>query len=316
METKILLKELKEIEILVSQWKDEAVVPDIEKDIVLGKISKIYSLMKFPAESEARPAVMDFSPAADREEKQEVQAVPEYTATQEIIPEPEVRPGQVTEFSEENFPEAQKNTRPDAEPTFDNEAKEAIEDTDIPSDTVAAERPRTDKAKLRSLYDDDSVCRPLSSVNKPAISQASAVSEPGTESEISDNDLFAAKPVAIIETTVEKRVLGEVISGNGGTPINELLGSQRQQQMDVASKIYSKKVVTSIRQSLGVNDRFQLIRDLFGGDADMYSETIVTLDGFDDLDDALLYINDNFDWDPESQSVAILVDLLEHKLGL
>ena len=56
-----------------------------------------------------------------------------------------------------------------------------------------------------------------------------------------------------------------------------------------------------------------LIRNLFGGDVAAYSATIERLDSFTDLDDALLYMQENFEWDPDSEGVQLLVDLLERK---
>ncbi|MFQ8826456.1 MAG: hypothetical protein ACLR76_02200 [Alistipes sp.] len=58
-----------------------------------------------------------------------------------------------------------------------------------------------------------------------------------------------------------------------------------------------------------------LIRNLFGGDAAAYSAAIERLDGFTDLDDALLYMQENFEWDPDCEGVQLLVDLLERKLS-
>ena len=46
-----------------------------------------------------------------------------------------------------------------------------------------------------------------------------------------------------------------------------------------------------------------------------YSATIERLDSFTDLDDALLYMQENFEWDPDSEGVQLLVDLLERKLS-
>ena len=54
---------------------------------------------------------------------------------------------------------------------------------------------------------------------------------------------------------------------------------------------------------------------LFGGDVAAYSATIERLDSFTDLDDALLYMQENFEWDPDSEGVQLLVDLLERKLS-
>ena len=57
------------------------------------------------------------------------------------------------------------------------------------------------------------------------------------------------------------------------------------------------------------------IRDRFNGNADQYAAAIAQLNAFTDLNDALLYIQENYQWDPDSEGVRLLVDLLERKLG-
>ena len=104
-----------------------------------------------------------------------------------------------------------------------------------------------------------------------------------------------------------------LLAGSGATAMNEVLGKQTL-HADVASKI-QQGIRGELRQHIGVNDRFMLIRNLFGGDAAAYSATIERLDSFTDLDDALLYMQENFEWDPDSEGVQLLVDLLERKLS-
>ena len=58
-----------------------------------------------------------------------------------------------------------------------------------------------------------------------------------------------------------------------------------------------------------------MIRDLFGGDADRYEATIDTLDEFEDLDECMIYIVENFRWNPDSEAAKLIVSLLERKLS-
>ena len=48
--------------------------------------------------------------------------------------------------------------------------------------------------------------------------------------------------------------------------------------------------VTDLRRAIGINDRFPLIRDLFGGDGAAYEAAIDALNGFDNLDDCVIYM--------------------------
>lgn len=72
--------------------------------------------------------------------------------------------------------------------------------------------------------------------------------------------------------------------------------------------------ITDLRHSIGINDRFLLIRDLFGGKAEEYERVIDELDAFTELDDAMIYIQENFEWNPDCDGATLLVELLERKL--
>ena len=73
--------------------------------------------------------------------------------------------------------------------------------------------------------------------------------------------------------------------------------------------------ITDLRKAIGINDKFLMIRDLFGGDAELYNTTIDRLNAFGDLDDCMIYIAENFSWNPDSAGAKLLVSLIERKLG-
>lgn len=83
---------------------------------------------------------------------------------------------------------------------------------------------------------------------------------------------------------------------------------------DVASAI-AHGSLASLRGGIGVNDRFLMIRDVFDGDGDLYERTIDYFENLTDLDDAMIYIHENFSRNSGSEGVRMLVDLLERKLA-
>ena len=72
---------------------------------------------------------------------------------------------------------------------------------------------------------------------------------------------------------------------------------------------------TSLRDAIGINDKFLLIRDLFAGDEHEYEKAITELDSFDNLDDCLIYIAENYAWNPNSEGAKFMMQLLERKLS-
>ncbi len=73
--------------------------------------------------------------------------------------------------------------------------------------------------------------------------------------------------------------------------------------------------VDDLHKAIGINDKFLMIRDLFNGDERMYENTIATLNEFDDLDECMIYIVDNFAWNPDSDGAQLLMNLIRRKLA-
>ena len=103
-------------------------------------------------------------------------------------------------------------------------------------------------------------------------------------------------------------VLGEVINHDVRT-LADTIAPPR----DMASQIARNEPVTDLRRAIGINDRFLMIRDLFGGDADAYERAITALDGCSDLDECMIYIAENYAWNSSSDGARFLMELLERK---
>ena len=85
--------------------------------------------------------------------------------------------------------------------------------------------------------------------------------------------------------------------------------------VDDTAPIHAASRISDLRKAIGLNDRFLMIRDLFDGDASRYEDTISTLNEFDDLDECMIYIVENFAWNPDSEGAKLLVSLIERKLS-
>lgn len=103
-------------------------------------------------------------------------------------------------------------------------------------------------------------------------------------------------------------VLGEVINHDVQT-LADTIAPPR----DRASVLLRNEPVTDLRRAIGINDRFLLIRDLFGGDGAAYEAAIDALNGFDNLDDCMIYIAEHYAWNPNSDGAVLLMELLERK---
>ena len=102
-------------------------------------------------------------------------------------------------------------------------------------------------------------------------------------------------------------VLGDIL----GTEQITIADNLAEQVLDVATATTAN---LSLRQTIAINDKFILMRDLFAGNNAYYEMAIDRLDSFDNLDDAMLYIYDNFHWNPNCEGARLLMELLARKL--
>jgi hypothetical protein len=97
-----------------------------------------------------------------------------------------------------------------------------------------------------------------------------------------------SKKVDLSEDTSQKTI-GESM-GDGHQMVNDLLAS------DKYDHLFEGKPLKSMREGIGLNDRFLFIRELFSGDSDQYNKTIETLDSFSTIKEAVEYLKLNFKW--------------------
>ncbi len=105
-------------------------------------------------------------------------------------------------------------------------------------------------------------------------------------------------------------VLGEVINHDVRT-----LSDTIEPPRDMASSLRRKTAISDLRQAIGINDKFLLIRDLFDGDSAAYEAAMQVLNDAESLDDCMIYLTENYAWNADSDGVRLLMDLLERKFA-
>ncbi len=125
-----------------------------------------------------------------------------------------------------------------------------------------------------------------------------------------DEELEDEHPLYRTEEIHEGAVLGEVINAHVQT-----LGDSMQVARDTVSEAISNDRTTDLMKAIGINDKFLMIHDLFGGDSDEYERVISTLNKMESLDDSLIYIAEHFSWNPNSDGAKLLEELLERKFS-
>ena len=253
------------------------------------------------AEPEPEPAPVVEEPApivvAEPEVEVEVATDPEPIVEVEAEPEPviEVEPEPIAEVTTE--PEVEKPTKRE-EPRSLNSLFGLEE---------VQRRPRTKHQRMMSIYS-DSEPRPEKVVDiskifdmdvdapKPMTSKAperKAAPQPSPapveeERTVTIADAMAASTQTLADTLITPVALGDDIN-------------------------HSK--INSLRDGIGLNDKFLMIRDLFDGDDEAYDEAITALDSMETLDDCMIHIIENYAWNPDTEGSKFIMQLLERKLS-
>jgi len=132
----------------------------------------------------------------------------------------------------------------------------------------------------------------------------------GTVPELEEEDEPGFEEITLEPAAPAGTVLGDIINHDVQT-LADTLAAPR----DRASELRRSEPVTDLRRAIGINDKFLLIRDLFGGDGEAYEKAIGVLNDCADFDDCMIYIAENYAWNPNSDGVKLLMDLLERKFA-
>ena len=68
----------------------------------------------------------------------------------------------------------------------------------------------------------------------------------------------------------------------------------------------SNRPVLNIQSAIGINDRFQYIRELFDGDNKKFLETVKTLDSMENIKEAVDYLRANYKWKKNETSLKFV----------
>ena len=206
------------------------------------------------------------------------------------------------------------------------EVEEVAEVAEVEAEPAAT--PEIDHKAAMSLYDDDEAEEEALEIvfEEETLEEAGSeemVAEESEETLVADEDMPVEEPV--VEEVLDVEVADDDLATESVTDaptvvLGDLLREDtptladnfaEQSSVDVAT---AASATMSLRQTIGVNDKYILMRDLFAGDNAYYESAIEALDEFESLDEAMLYIYDNFHWSPNSEGARLLMELLARKL--
>ena len=105
-------------------------------------------------------------------------------------------------------------------------------------------------------------------------------------------------------------VLGDVM--NSGV---EVLGDTLAPATSLGDTLAHAPVTSGLASAIDISERYQIIAELFDGDADACDAALERLDAMPSLEDAVIYIEENYRWNPSSPATALMMDLLDRKFS-
>jgi hypothetical protein len=119
------------------------------------------------------------------------------------------------------------------------------------------------------------------------------------------------EPVEKADKIEGKTIIADKFQSKHRPFINENLGKSKSGK-DISSKIQSKPI-SDLRASIGINEKFLFIKELFKGNNEYYNKSIDFLNQAGSLDNAMQYIHENFQWDRESETTTKFLELVQRK---
>lgn len=304
----------------------------IERDIVLEKMRSIYEkvLTAEVVTPEEKKEVLEAPnivvpivdlPVEEPIEESVIELIEELIDEVEQLPEDE---------EEESAEEIEEKIEENVTINPENEVVEAVEEpAEEPAEELIDEtfeepvvpQSKIDHKVVLSLYDDEDEEPEGEVVKEPEM----IVGEPEEEAPVIDFVIEGPAEEEVAESVEEEVVEEEDSASVQEAPqtvvLADVLGGEQQTIADTMAATQSPDVATiaaatttSLMKSVSINDKILLTRDLFAGNGALYEQAMEVLDSYESLDEAMLFIYDNFDWNPNSEGAKLLVDLLMRKL--
>ncbi|WP_163716665.1 hypothetical protein [Mangrovibacterium lignilyticum] len=170
------------------------------------------------------------------------------------------------------------------EETVEEETAAAIIETDVNEDPVEVEIPKPEPIAQKTPNREEPVAQP-----EEVVMATTPITPPREKAPLKTSSTNGHS---------EKRTLVDQFQSRS---LNDLLTSTGKLDQRLASSPIQK-----LENAIGLNDRFQYIRELFQNDSDKFRETVGKIDKLHTLEDAISYLDGQFNWKESETSLQFL----------
>lgn len=232
-----------------------------------------------------------------------------YDDEEELPAAPATEEPAVEEPAAEVEPEVEVTPTEEPEESVIELIEELIEEVEDVPEADDEEEPVEEESAATEPATEEELAEPeeAPAVEEPAEEECEIA--PAEEKTPAEEEEEAPVVIDFAQEEPQVVVLGDVLGGEQTTVADAIAVSAGP---DVATVAAAGEV--SLMKAVSLNDKMLLVRELFGGDSRLYEQSMEVLDSYESLDEAMLFIYDNFDWNPNSEGAKLLVDLLMRKL--
>lgn len=191
--------------------------------------------------------------------------------------------------------------------TIETEIDEYAEEKPKPKKKVqqkAAEK-NTGGSPHEEQIETDKTEKPVIKSEKPKEErQKEPKQEPKIRQETKPKEKIPPKTKKPLAKNGDKKIVAEKFEASNS--LNELIGKQKREKI-LATQLKNKPL-SDIKSAISLNDKIRFIKDLFSGDKEKYTYSIEQLNNFQNLDQALRYLDSHFDFNENNE---VFQDLLE-----
>ena len=299
---------------LVNGWTKQGGVPRIERDIALDELRSLYNALLDIEDEQGEESEVKESEEVEPEQPKESIAPAMVVAVEEPKEEVAAVADPVADFDDALDIDALLGITEEEKPQVVATPEPMVEPAPTP---VVEPEPEPKVTRGGGLFDIEDIPvrqksgrKMISLYNAPTTTVAP---EPKAEPAPAPTPVVPQQPVApapaplpIPQSTEPQRIADVLGSGR------KVLGDMSQNE---AMPTPPMSKISDLRKAIGINDKFIMLRDLFAGNEAQYNTTIDALNSFTSLDDCMIYIVENFAWNPDSEGAKLIVSLIERKLS-
>ncbi len=180
---------------------------------------------------------------------------------------------------------------------------------------------RRRRTVLMSLYDDDSSAQPQSVADVVAPTEPTEPTEPTAKQEEAPAAIDSTENSAREDSSITPITVGAFSMAQAEKTVADMISGDVETVGDRLSSIAPRAVISDRLlyrsfDELGINERYLLAHELFGDDPQLCREALAKISAFDNYDDAMIYIAENFNWKPDLTGTKLLLSVLEQKFNI